>query len=245
LSTPTTATDAAATAVHRFAALPAAEIAEISRLLALLEATPGIIPDVFLLHRMMLQPTFGPGKTRVDMTVTAAGKVIGGGVSTSIHLPDSLSKETHDFMFASARAPRDTGCFCFRPSLARSLGFHVSIDSVLLGSDAGEHIILHVTLTPPFGTLQSTVRDWLSRIAQDSVGNICACKAAGEPEHLCEEGDDGSLPPAGSLPWSPLAAASLLPAACHTVTGPLSDSASFSAVKLLHADGDCSVDAVT
>jgi hypothetical protein len=147
-------------------------------------------------------------------------------------------------MFASAQASHYTGCYSFRASLARSLGFHVLKDSVVLGSDTGEPIILHVSLTPPIGTLQSTVLDWLSRIELASAGSICAFKAAGELEHLCEADGDGSLLPAASLPWSPLAAVSLLPAANHVATAPLSESAACSRRKLLDVKGDYTNDSV-
>ena len=169
----------------------------------------------------------------MDLKVNPAGEVTGGAVSTSIHLPATLLRETHDFMFLSAHVPSGTGCFFFPASLARGVGCDVLQDDVLLASDTGDPIILHVSLKPPYGTPLKTVLAWVSRIEAASTGCVCAMKAAAEP--LWDA--DGAAPPTSPLPWMSLAAAaSLLPmtAASHQpcTVDPLSDSASSSAAKL-------------
>ena len=178
-----------------FEALPLSDKEAVAVLLSKLEAA--VIPDDFALHRMMVPPSHGTGAIRVDLTVNHTGKVTGGAVSSCILLPIALLKETHDYMFLSAKVPAGTGCFSFSVSLARSVGFRVIKDAVLLASDTGDPIILHVSLMPPDGTLLTTVRDWLSRIEAESTGRICALKAAAEP--LWDA--DGATPPTSPLPW--------------------------------------------
>lgn len=168
----------------------------------------------------------------MDLTVNPTGKVTGGAVSTSIHLPTTLLRETHDFMFLSAPASSGTGCFFFPASLARSVGFDVIQDAVLLASGTGDPIILHVSLKPPYGTPLSAVLAWVSQIEAASAGCVCAMKAAAEP--LWDA--DGAAPPTSPLPWESLAAASLLPmtpaSQQYCFVDPLCASASTSAAKL-------------
>lgn len=215
-----------------FAALSVADKEAVAGLLFKLEAAAGVVPDDFVLHRMMEPPSYGTGVTRVDLKVNPAGKVTGGAVSTSIHLPTTLLRETHDFMFLSARAPSGTGCYFFPASLARSAGFDVIQDDVLLATDTGEPILLHVSLKPPYGTPLAAVLDWVSRIEAESTGRICALKAvAAKPTWDA----DGAAPPTCPLPWTSLAAASLPPNAASQqscIIDPLGATALLSAAKL-------------
>jgi hypothetical protein len=218
-----------------FAILPAANMEAVADLLLKLKAAAGVVPGDFLLHRMMMPPSSGTGEKRVDLTVNPAGEVTGGAVSTSIHLPTTLLRETHDFMFLSAHAPSGTGCFFFPASLARSVGFDVIQDEVILASDAGDPIVLHVSLKPQYGTPLKTVLAWVSQIEAASTGCVCAMKAAAED----------AAPPTSPLPWMSLAAASLLPmtSVCQQscIVDPLCASASSSAAKLQRASSidDC------
>ena len=139
--------------------------------------------------------------------------------------------------------PLVLGVTFFPASLARDIGFRVLKDAVLLASDKGDPMILHVSLMPPDGTPLDTVLDWVSEIEAASTGCICAMKAAAEPRR----DDDGAASPTSPLPWASLAAASLLPvtAARHQpcIVGPLGTSATSSATKLhLSASIDDRVD---
>ena len=199
------------------------------------------IPDSGRLHRMLTNPTFGDCG-RVDMTVNAAGNVLKGGVSTSMHMNPGIADLAHDYMGKLVNVPSGTGCYTVSASAARLSGFKVVFDEILVATDASDAVIIHVLLVPPFFTHKDDVVAMLARVnTTSSDAMLCAYAAAAEP---ADDDEDDTTLPAFPLHLLSLVATAQLPATASCVSqlgaipGSLSASVMSSAAKLQVSDED-------